>query len=198
MKNIYAVVKVSEKTVKSKWFIKEDNKIKDVTAKLFMDVINYNQKKTSFTKIPYCFKNGYVTYAFGCGLTHYLQNTNLKEVTNLDVDNIVIFTTRDFTMFGISKFQKDWHQALEIMLTCRGELNTSDFDVPTILDTVLNKEGNKKGKIIKSLGEGCDLNTCDGQLVLIHWEDETTTKCCLCGMEELSNGKWQLNENIFY
>ena len=121
-KKIYAVVKTSTKTIKSKGFIVENGKVKDVTTELFLDVQNYNNKEGTFTKIPYSFKDSFITYSFGCGLTHYLQNSNLKELTTLNVDTISVFTTTDFTMFDIKKSQKDWKQALEIILTMRGEI----------------------------------------------------------------------------
>ena len=120
MKNIYAVVKVSTKTIKSKWFVVENGELKDVTMQLFSDVTNYNKKQSTFTKIPFSFKDDFITYSFGCGITHYLKNSNLKDVTTLDVNNISVFTTTDFTMFDIKKSEKDWKKALEIMLAVRG------------------------------------------------------------------------------
>ena len=121
-KKLYAVIKTSTKTIKSKWFTVENGQVKDVTTDLFLDVVNYNNDVNTFTKIPYSFKDGFITYSFGCGLTHYLQDGNLEEVTTLDVNSISVFTTTDFTMFDIKKSQKDWKQALEIILTVRGEI----------------------------------------------------------------------------
>lgn len=120
-KSIYAVVDVKN-TIKSKWFVLEGNKVIDVTNKLYSLVNEYNQLETTQTKIPFSYKSDsdMITYSFGCGLTHYLQNENLKELAaELNVDHIEVFTTNDLTMYGFKKTHNDWEGALSTILNTK-------------------------------------------------------------------------------
>ena len=115
-KSLYAIVKVNN-TIKSKWFVLENGKVEDVTDNLFSDVIRYNKQCEKYSKIPFSYDStGFIKYSFGCGLTHYLQNRNLNEVTSLDVDHIEVITTSDFTMYGFKKSESNWKNVLETIL----------------------------------------------------------------------------------
>lgn len=118
---LYAIVKVGNKTIKSKWFVLSEGKAVDVTARLQEDVDAYNAREDVSLKIPYkTSAEGYISYSFGCGLTHYLQDLNLKDVTRLDVDQIKVLTTGDFSMYGFKKSETDWEAVLNAHLSERG------------------------------------------------------------------------------
>lgn len=119
---LYAVVQVGTRTIKSKWFIVSEGKAVEVTGRVQEDVDAYNAKEDVSLKIPYKpSADGYLSYSFGCGLTHYLQDLNLKDVTGLDVDHIKVLTTGDFSMYGFKKSEKDWEAVLNAHLSERGE-----------------------------------------------------------------------------
>ncbi|MED2737102.1 hypothetical protein [Bacillus toyonensis] len=97
-KTIFAVLDVKYTVIKSKWFIVEDGSVKNMTKEVFDAVQKYNESAT--TIIPYQFKNNKVEYAFGCGLTHYLQSDNVKEVlTGFDIERISVYTQDDIKNF---------------------------------------------------------------------------------------------------
>lgn len=124
-KSLYAVIKIGKNTISSKWYQVKENKAVEVTSKLFNDVMNYNESEEVVTKIPFSYQadtsQGIIKYSFGCGLTHYLQEGNLKQVTDLDVDRIQVITTGDFTMFGFKKSEQDWEKVLNKVLEEKGE-----------------------------------------------------------------------------
>ncbi|MGN5650950.1 hypothetical protein [Bacillus sp. Brlt_9] len=97
-KTIFAVLDVNYKMIKSKWFIVENGELKNVTTEVFDAVQKYNH--TATTIIPYRFKNNKIEYAFGCGLTHYLQSDNVTEVLEgFDIDRISVYTQEDIKNF---------------------------------------------------------------------------------------------------
>lgn len=124
-KSLYAVIKIGKKTITSKWYQVKENKAVEVTGKLFEDVVKYNKKSETTTKIPFSYYantlEGTIKYSFGCGLTHYLQDSNLKQVTDLDVERIQVITTGDFTMYGFKKTEKDWEKVLNTILEEKGD-----------------------------------------------------------------------------
>lgn len=87
--------------------------------------MKYNKKSETTTKIPFSYYantlEGTIRYSFGCGLTHYLQDSNLKQVTDLDVERIQVITTGDFTMYGFKKTEKDWEKVLNTILEEKGD-----------------------------------------------------------------------------
>jgi hypothetical protein len=95
---IFAVMDVTFKDIKSKWFIVEDDQLINVTSEVFEAVQEYNE--TASLVIPYRYKNNHIVYSFGCGLTHYLQSDNVSEVlTGFNVDHISVYTKEDIENF---------------------------------------------------------------------------------------------------
>lgn len=97
--------------IKAKFFLATDNDIEDVTAKLYNGINSYNEScRDELSKgrhkliIPYRFKDGYMLYSFGCGLTHYLQDDNFEELNDyvkgfsLINAKLTVLTPSDFKM----------------------------------------------------------------------------------------------------
>lgn len=74
-------------TIKTRFFLLEDNNIKDVTENICCLV---NSNKISSFK----YDKGLANYSFGCGLSHYLQNDNLPKI-GLNNTRIEMFTLND-------------------------------------------------------------------------------------------------------
>lgn len=87
MKLVAVLETLTFKTIKAKFYLVGE-KVENVTEDLYAGVQEYN--KIATTKIPYSLKNGVITYSFGCGLTHYLQQSNLLQInmyTESDLSN---------------------------------------------------------------------------------------------------------------
>lgn len=121
MSTLYAVVNPKGNTIKSKWYKVVDGNLEDVTLQLFSSVKDYNKSIQGLrkTSIPYDYANGYITYSFGCGLTHYLQNSNVGDVTQSDIKDINVWTVSDLKMYTKGN---DWENDLKKALQLRGEL----------------------------------------------------------------------------
>lgn len=87
---------LTSKIIKTRWFYMDINtkQIKDVTEELYKTINKFNIRAEEIRKtgkyslrIPYGYKNGLTEYSFGCGLSHYLQEDVLKELSK-DSDNI--------------------------------------------------------------------------------------------------------------
>lgn len=65
-------------TIKTRFFLIEGTKVKEVTQKIC---------KGAKHIAPYKYSQGLACYPFGCGLAHYLQNDNLEDITTLDLTN---------------------------------------------------------------------------------------------------------------
>lgn len=74
--------------IKTRFFLLNNNNIEDVTEKLCEGVKDI---------APYKYNYGLANYPFGCGLSHYLQDSNLDKVNGLDLTNtkIIMFTLSD-------------------------------------------------------------------------------------------------------
>lgn len=75
-------------TIKTRFFLVDNNKIKDVTQELC---------EGSKEITTYKYNKGLANYPFGCGLSHYLQNNNLNKVKGLNLKDaeIMMLTLND-------------------------------------------------------------------------------------------------------
>lgn len=117
---LYAVVKILKHTIKSKWFVVDNGKAKEVTDEVFSDVLAHNNREETTLKIPFNYKDGFITYPFGCGLTHYFNGSMITKVTNSDVTSLRVIMTSDFTMYGYTKSETDWEAVMNAMIAEKG------------------------------------------------------------------------------
>lgn len=77
------------KVIRTRFFYinKESNVVKDVTLELCNAIEEYNNHAKKIRNsgeyamlIPYHYKNGMAEYSFGCGLTHYLQQSEFENI----------------------------------------------------------------------------------------------------------------------
>ena len=110
MKEIYAVVNVYTKTIKSKWYVREGNEVRDVTLDVWLAVFDYNEESVRMNRsiIPYEYRNDYLYYSFGCGLTHYLNDRNVNEVLGeMNVECIRVYTPREFQELVLNRLKEN-------------------------------------------------------------------------------------------
>lgn len=123
---LYAVVHINGNRIESKWFeVDEKEQVKEITDQLFQKVFAYNQVQDQlvgkvYTKIPYSYEDGFITYAFGCGLTHYLNGENVRLVTGRNPSSLRVITTSDFSMYGFKQKEKDYAAVLNEMIKQQG------------------------------------------------------------------------------
>lgn len=95
----------------TRFFNITDEGIVDVTEALYRGISEYNEVCRDVLLeggykqiIPFRFKDGYIRYSFGCGLTHYFQQDQFEElseyVTEFDLNNATmsVLTPDDFKM----------------------------------------------------------------------------------------------------
>lgn len=119
---LYAVVHVTGNRIKSKWFeLDEKEQVREITDQLFEEVMAFNRVQDRLggnvhEKIPFSYKDGFVTYAFGCGLTHYLNGENVWLVTGREPASLRVIMTSDFSMYGFKKSEQDYAAVLNEMI----------------------------------------------------------------------------------
>ena len=97
---LHVIVEPSYSTIKAKWFILHGNRLQEVTESVYVNVKAFNEQTTTpHSTIPYSFKNRFITYPFGCGLTHYLNQDNMKHVIKqFPAQHLRVWTTSDLNM----------------------------------------------------------------------------------------------------
>lgn len=91
MKKLIGCIDTLEAVIKTRFFYvnSQTAEVRDVTLELCEAIESFNtvarkiraSAKDAYSMIiPYEYKSGLAEYSFGCGLSHYLQDSELKEV----------------------------------------------------------------------------------------------------------------------
>lgn len=89
-KEIIAIIREVKATkgFKTDFYFYDEIAISNVTDTLYKMIQNFNKKTKEqgkpYSVIPYSQdKDGSLTYSFGCGTTHYLQQSRFKEIAEV-------------------------------------------------------------------------------------------------------------------
>lgn len=108
MSKLVGTIKSINKTIKTRFFYVDENGQRDVTLEVCEAIEEYNEKARDLIKqgeysliIPIEYKKGLADYSFGCGLTHYLQESEFENLSPyvksfpLDKCKLHVFTPSD-------------------------------------------------------------------------------------------------------
>lgn len=86
-KELIAIIREmsAKKGFKTDFYFNDGNSISNVTEKLYKLIKEFNKQSRAqgkpYSVIPYSqAKDGSLTYSFGCGTTHYLQQSRFEEL----------------------------------------------------------------------------------------------------------------------